>query len=69
MKTNDVNLKKMDVKTLGEEVDSLRRELLNLRLNTSSAQVHNSSQVKKIRTRIARALTYITQKESSLKKV
>jgi ribosomal protein L29 len=67
METQD--LKKMDVKALSEEVDSLRRELLNLRLNISSTQMQNSSQVKKIKTRIARALTYITQKESNLKKI
>jgi ribosomal protein L29 len=63
------DLKKMDVKALGEEVDALRRELLNLRLNISSTQMQNNSQVKKIKTRIARALTCITQKESHLKKI
>ena len=65
METQD--LRKMDVQSLRDEVASLRRELLNLRLNISSTQMQSSSQVKGIRTRIARALTYVTQKESAKK--
>lgn len=57
------DIKTLDAKELVNEVNLLRRELLNSRLDLSSTQVKNSSQVKKIRAQIARILTYLTQKK------
>lgn len=62
MKKND--LKKMDEKTLRKDIVSTRKELFDLKLSTASSHVKDNSQFKKLRARIARALTYIREKEA-----
>jgi ribosomal protein L29 len=57
------DLKNLDIKSLKGEIDSLRKELFDLKLNASSGQLKDSSQFRKIRVSIAQALTYLRQKE------
>lgn len=56
-------LKKMDVKKLQEQITAMRKELFELRLSAASTHIKDNSQFKKLRTNIARALTYVRQKE------
>ncbi len=58
-------LKDMDVKDLQKEVLAQRKALFDLKLNSSSSVVKDNSQFKKIRARIAQALTYLKQKEKN----
>ena len=57
------NFSQMDTNVLHDEVKSMQQELLNLRLNASSGQTKDSSQFKKLRVRIARALTNLSARE------
>ncbi len=66
MAMNMDSLKKMDDKALRDEIVSMRRELLNLRLNASSGQIKDSSRFGKLRKQVARALTIIHQRGSSV---
>lgn len=52
-------LKKMDAKTLKEKIEGLRKELFELRLSAASTPIKDNSQFKKLRSSIARALTYL----------
>ena len=56
-------LKNMDIETLTHEVASLRKELFNLKLNKITGQVKDLSQFRKLRVQIARALTFLSQKQ------
>ena len=58
-----VNLKKLDAVALKNEVVQLKKELFNLRLNMITGQVKDMSQFKKLRVKIAQALTYLKQQE------
>jgi len=51
--------KKMDLASLRREIDSLKKELFNLRLTTMAGQVKNFSQFRKLRIKIAQGLTLI----------
>jgi ribosomal protein L29 len=57
-------LKKLDYVALKDEVNSLRKELFNLKLNRLSGQVKDFSQFKKLRVQIAQALTFLRQKKA-----
>jgi ribosomal protein L29 len=54
-------LKKMDTVGLEKEIESLRRELFNLKLGKLVGGVKDTSQFKKLRVNIAQALTFIQQ--------
>ena len=56
-------LKNLDSEDLKQEVVSLKRELFNLKLNKITGQLKDLSQFKKLRVQIARALTYLNQKQ------
>ena len=51
------DLKIMEPTELQKRINSLRRELLGLRLNAATAHVKDYSQFSKLRKQIARALT------------
>ena len=55
--------KQASVKELTEKLDSLRRDLFGLRLNSSTSHVKDYSQFKKLRKNIAQVSTYIKQAE------
>ena len=59
------DLKSLPVNELNEKIMLLRRELFNLKLNATTAHVKDYSRFKELRKDIARALTYLGQKESS----
>jgi large subunit ribosomal protein L29 len=68
------DLKKMDAAALKAEVQSLRKELFNLKLGQITGQVKDTSQFKKLRRQVARALTFAqstnkpgAQKDKALK--
>ena len=61
-------IKKLDKASLNKELASLRKELFNLKLNIDSGEVKDFSQFKKLRTDIARTLTFLGQKEKEVKK-
>jgi large subunit ribosomal protein L29 len=56
-------LKSLDTQALKQEVVSLKKELFNLKLNKITGQLKDLSQFKKLRVQIARALTYLNQKQ------
>jgi len=58
-----VELKKLDTKALKKKIAAFRKELFDLRLEATSTHVKNNSQFRKLRVNIARALTYLQQKE------
>jgi ribosomal protein L29 len=69
MNKEKVELKSMNADQLREKVELLRQELLGLRLSASTTHVKNYAQFNEIKKNIARALTYLNQKnEGSLKK-
>jgi ribosomal protein L29 len=53
----------MSTQELVEKLDAMRRELFSLRLNVSVAHIKDYSLFKKLRKDIARALTYLHQKQ------
>ena len=58
-------LKGLGEKELAEKVDSYKRELFGVRLNSRTAHVKDYSQFKKLKRSVARALTYLNQKTST----
>lgn len=56
-------MKKSDVKKLEESIAAWKKELFDLKLTAASSQVKDSSQFKKLRVNVARALTYIREKK------
>lgn len=55
-------IKSMGQKDLMTKLDSLRRDLFSLRLNSMTSHVKDYSQFNKIRKNIARVLTVLRQK-------
>lgn len=65
MKKRDAkqDLKQLSLDEVQLKVDTLRKELFNVRLNAVTAHVKDYSQFKKLRKNIARALTCLREKE------
>ena len=57
------DLRSLDKEALKQEVASLKKEIFNLKMNRLSGQVKDTSQLKKIKVQIARALTFLNKKE------
>jgi ribosomal protein L29 len=53
----------MSTQELVEKLEAMRRELFSLRLNVSVAHIKDYSLFKKLRKDIARALTFLHQKQ------
>lgn len=64
MEKKELNV--MDAKSLEKKVDSLKKDLFNLKLNSKSSHVKDHSQYRKLRVQIARALTYLNQKKKEI---
>jgi ribosomal protein L29 len=56
-------LKSLNEHELKEKIEILRRERLNLIINAATAHVKDYSQFKRLHKDIARALTYLKQKQ------
>jgi large subunit ribosomal protein L29 len=56
-------LKNLDKEALNSEITSLKKELFNLKLNKITGQVKDLSQFRKLRVQIAKALTFLNQKQ------
>lgn len=63
MVTKD-ELKKMDIVTLKNEAESLKKELFNLKFGLMTGQMKDMSQFMKLRRQIARILTEARQKRN-----
>jgi len=66
MKVNDFKkeMKTSDLVSLVSLVATFKKELLTLRINSSTAHVKDYSQYKKLRRNAARAMTFLRQKSS-----
>ena len=60
-------IKKMDIVGLEREIESLRKELFNLKLARIVGQVKDTSQFRKLRVNIAQILTGVKQKKAENK--
>ncbi len=58
------DLKKLDTAALKQEVESLRKELFNLKLSKITGQVKDVSQFGKLKVQVARALTFLKQQDN-----
>lgn len=65
MKTTELRniMHKVDVLELQKKLGEFRRKLFDLTLNTATTHVKDYSQFKKLRSNIARVLTYMRQKK------
>jgi len=57
-------LKSLTVDELKAKLEDLRREKLNLAINSATAHIKDYSQFKKLRKNIARVQTYLQQKQT-----
>ena len=57
------NFKNLDLISLKKEVESMKKEYLNLKMSVFSGQMKDFSQFKKLRRDIARVCTELRQKE------
>ncbi len=57
-------LRSLTSQELQTRIDALKRELFSLRLHAATSPVKDYKQFKKLRHTIARALTYLRQKDS-----
>ena len=53
----------MNDEELSDELDSVNRELMNLRFRTATTQLANVNEIRKARRRIARVLTVQRERE------
>lgn len=53
----------MEMADLKNEIAQLKKEFFNLKLNASTMHLKDYSQFRKLRVKIARASTYLRQKE------
>ena len=60
-------IKKLDKASLHKELARLRKELFNLKLSISGREVKDYSQFKKLRTDVARTLSFLNQREKESK--
>lgn len=54
----------LDSEALSKEIEATRKELFNLKLNLIAGQVKDVSQFKKLKVKIAQALTMLNKKTS-----
>ena len=57
--------KKIDLKSIRSEINSLTRSLLNLKFQKSTGQLEKTSEIKKTRKKIASLKTIINQQEGN----
>ena len=59
-------VKKLDLKKIKSEIEDLKKTLLNLRFQKATGQLEKTSELKKIRRKIARLKTDIVSKEGEV---
>ena len=57
--------KKIDLKKMSAEINSLRKSLLNLNFQKSTGQLEKTSEIKKVRRKIASLKTSINQEKGN----
>ena len=57
--------KKMDLKSIRSEINSLRKSLLNYKFQKSTGQLEKTSEIRKTRRKIASLKTIIKQKKGN----
>lgn len=63
MKKTD--FKTLDTDALKKEVVELKKELFNLKLNASTMHVKDYSQFKKLRRKVAQAMTHLRERKNA----
>ena len=58
-------VKKMDLKKMSTEIYSLKKSLLNLNFQKSTGQLEKTSEIKKVRRKIASLKTSINQEKGN----
>jgi len=58
-------VKKMDIKKMSTEIYSLKKSLLNLNFQKSTGQLEKTSEIKKVRRKIASLKTSINQEKGN----
>ncbi len=66
MKSIKNELKKLSAQEIAARADLLRRELFSVRLQKATKPLKDTAHIKKMRREIARALTYLRQKQAEL---
>lgn len=66
MKTIKQELKNLSAQELAAKVEVLRRELFSARLHKATKPLQDTAQTKRMRRDIARALTYLRQKQAEV---
>lgn len=56
-------LRQADLATLAQELEEARRELFNLRMRLATRQLTQHHEIRRVRKRIARILTVMTEKQ------
>ena len=64
MKTSEI--RKMETANIVKEIESLKKELFDLRFQNAVGQLEDTARIKKIRKDIARMYTVITERENSI---
>ena len=59
-------VKKIDLKKIESEIEVLKKSLLNLKFQKATGQLEKTSELKKIRRKIARLKTDIVSKEGEV---
>lgn len=61
------SLKELTLDELKVKVESLRKELFSLHLNSSTTHIKDYSQFSKLRKSVSRALTYLNQQKLNVR--
>jgi ribosomal protein L29 len=59
------SIKKLDTASLKRKAEKLKKELFDLKFTMAGGQAKDYSQFKKLRTNIARCLTFLNEKQRS----
>ena len=59
-------VKKIDIKKIKSEIEDLKKTILNLKFQKATGQLEKTSELKKIRRKIARLKTDIVSKEGEV---
>jgi len=58
------NIREMDTQNILNEIDSLKKELFDLRFKQATGQLENTARISTIKKTIARMKTVLTERES-----
>ena len=65
MKANEI--RKMDTAVIKQEIESLKKELFDLRFQAAVGQLENTARLSQVKKDIARMYTIITEREKDIR--